>query len=631
LVAILLAVATAPAGAEEIPSRWTWTDYGPSMRDVSCGSPGDCVAVGQRGMVLHSSRDDDDSLAWAKAPIEYPEELAGVTCTQTFCLAVSNEREPKAPFESAVFRSEDGGKTWGAGVVLPEAGRTQSAVALSCDGDGACYAVGPAGGVWRSLDGGRSWAALGQSPKAVYEHVDCPAAELCVAVGNKKTGDSAVIEGTAVTPVALPKETGAGVLALACDSATRCTATDGLGHYMSMTIATKAWGAPRLFPGLVPPTVTSLSCPIENVCVGLAGGLALRTVDLSSPTGGWKRRPLGSLAVETIGCAREDCVAVGKAAVWFSSFDAGFSWHRINEIPKFASVQCGFGETCVAGGDKDIGVSRSGGKLWSLPLAGETGLGVESVNCSGPSECLFLGKTLALFSDDLVQFEERHPTLYDPRGTKALACVTKEICVGLNEGVVYTTLDAAKTPWTQNGFPETATSMACVKERLEPAECVATTREFLILGTMTHTDGKVRWDWRYTDAEPSVALEAVACSPGGQCTAVGKSGVLLTSDGTDLMHWNEHILLNESEVAALRPVLSSVACPADGECLVGGFHGAKAFLASTTNNWADDSINEFEGIEGAPALTAIGCKSPDRCVAVGSTSLVGIRKPAPQG
>jgi hypothetical protein len=47
--------------------------------------------------------------------------------------------------------------------------------------------------------------------------------------------------------------------------------------------------------------------------------------------------------------------------------------------------------------------------------------------------------------------------------------------------------------------------------------------------------------------------------------------------------------------------------------------------------WADDSINEFEGIEGAPALTAIGWRSADRCVAVGSTSLVGIRKPAPQG
>jgi hypothetical protein len=142
---------------------------------------------------------------------------------------------------------------------------------------------------------------------------------------------------------------------------------------------------------------------------------------------------------------------------------------------------------------------------------------------------------------------------------------------------------------------------------------------------MTHKDGKVRWDWRYTDAEPSVALEAVGCSPGGQCTAVGKSGVLLTSDGTDLMHWTEHILPNESEPPAVRPVLSSVACPGDGECLVGGFHGAKAFIASTTNDWADESIDEFEGIEGAPAITAIGCKSVDRCVAVGSTSLVGTR------
>lgn len=54
--------------------------------------------------------------------------------------------------------------------------------------------------------------------------------------------------------------------------------------------------------------------------------------------------------------------------------------------------------------------------LWSEPLSGETGLSVKSLNCTGPSECLFLGKTLTLFSDDLTELKERHATITDPRG-----------------------------------------------------------------------------------------------------------------------------------------------------------------------------------------------------------------------
>ena len=76
-----------------------------------------------------------------------------------------------------------------------------------------------------------------------------------------------------------------------------------------------------------------------------------------------------------------------------------------------------------------------------------------------------------------------------------------------------------------------------------------------------------------------------------------------------------------------RPLFKSVACPADGVCLAGGVHGPNAIIASTTNNWSDYSIDEIEGIEGAtPTIKAFGCDPPDRCVAVGSTSLIGTRK-----
>lgn len=632
LVAIALTAAAPLADAERVPSQWTWSDYGPALRDVSCSAPGDCVAVGQRGMVLHSTRDAEDPLAWSRIPLDYPEELDGVACTKSFCLAVSNTRRTSAIYVSKVFRSNDGGETWSDGVALPAAGatKTRSALALACDDAGACYAAGPGGGVWRSGDGGRSWDPLDLPPKpAAFKRLACPAAATCVAVGGESTGSSAVIEGTKVTPVALPPKLGKGILALACDTATRCTATDGLGQFTSLSIPDKAWAPAKLFPKAAP--VSALSCPIENVCVGLSGGVSLRTTTLSSATGDWQRRPLGTLNLAAIDCAQTACVAVGKAAAWFASFDAGFGWGRVNEVGKFDAIQCpdGFGDTCVAGGEKDLGVSRSEGRLWSLPLSGETGLNIKSVNCSGRSECLFLGKALTLFTTDLTQFAERRPTITDPRGTDALTCITKELCVGINEGVVYTTLDGAVTGWSQNSFPDKATSVACLPGRTDPAVCVATTREFLILGTMTQTDDQIRWNWRYTDADPSQGLEAVGCSPGGQCTAVGGGGEVLTSDGTDLMHWTERILPNELEPVETRPMLKSVACPASGVCLVGGIHEPNAVIASTTNNWDDFSYEEIEGIEGAaPTIKSFGCDSVNRCVAVGSTSLLGVRKPS---
>jgi hypothetical protein len=94
------------------------------------------------------------------------------------------------------------------------------------------------------------------------------------------------------------------------------------------------------------------------------------------------------------------------------------------------------------------------------------------------------------------------------------------------------------------------------------------------------------------------------------------------------MHWTEPIPPDLTEPVDLRPLLKSVVCPADGECLAGGVHGPDAIILSTTDSWTDHSEEKIQGIEGAaPTITSFGCESADRCVAVGSTSLVGVRAP----
>ncbi len=429
--------------------------------------------------------------------------------------------------------------------------------------------------------------------------------------------------------IALPAKFGAGIGGLACDTETRCTATDGLGDYSSISIPEKSWGPVQMFPKLA--VVSALACPLEGVCVGLSGGVALRTTNLGAKAPEWKRRPTGSLNLGALDCAGPDCVAAGKKASWFVDFDDGFDWRRLNEVPETLCDRLpGLLQRHLRRGRRrNRRVTRSAGRLWSLPLPAAAALSVKAVNCSGESECLVLGKNEALFTTNLQSFAGRRPPILEAKGTDAQTCITRVICVGLNGGNVFTTLDGAKTDWTRNDFRGgKPAAVACVPARLGPAECLAAAEEFLLLGTMTHDEnGEVQWDWRFTDTEPAEKLTGVGCSPGGECVAVGPSGEVLTSDGTDLMHWNEFVLPSAAVEPALRPDFGTVACPADGVCLIGGKHADKAVIASTTNNWADFSIQEIAGIEGAsPAVEAFGCESVDRCVGVGGTSLVGSRK-----
>jgi photosystem II stability/assembly factor-like uncharacterized protein len=636
LALLLLAFAAPLAQAKEVPSSWNFTEYGAPMRDISCSTPGDCVAVGQRGMVLRSTLGQDQPLAWSRIPMEYPEELDGVTCNRAFCLAVSNTRLNDATYVSKVFRSDDDGATWSDGVALPPDGKqkTRSALGLACDGGGDCFAVGPDGGVWRSRDGGRGWDGLDipDGKPADYERVACPSDGNCVAVGGEGDGSSAVIDDGKVTAVDLPAKVGKGVLALACDTDTRCTATDGLAHYFSIDLPRKKWGDVGDLPK--ESAISALSCSTKSVCVGISGGLALRTTSLGEPDVTWQRRPIGTLGLKAIDCVADACVGSGEGAAWWEGFDDGYQWSRVNEVAKFDVAECPagrFGDTCVAGGQHDLGLTTTGGKLWSEPLSGVTGLNIKAVNCTGDADCLLLGKTQALFTDNIYtagpeDFEPRTPTTVDPAGTDAQTCVTRELCVGASEGVTFTTFDGARSGWGQARFPERAGAIACVPGSSAPTECVAATRSFVLLGTMTRSGGKAKWNWVTTDADPRGAPEGVACNA-AECTVVGTEGMILSSRGTDLMHWKETILPNVLGPEEKRPAFKSVACPASGECLVGGKHGAKVVVATTDNDWADYSMQELAGVEGAePTINSFGCDTSTHCVAVGATVLVASRK-----
>lgn len=649
---VLLLAVTASARAAQVPSPWTWTDYGPALNDVSCVTPTACVAVGQSGAVLRSPGVGGQPLAWSfvalrpqdpPQPRPDPQELRAVWCSPQSCLAVSNV-PTRRPARSWVYRSTDGGATWTAIQQLPDTPNlsTASANDITCEPNPAsaarrvCYAVGVDGGAWRSADDGRTWTHLDLPPpsagRQTYRTIRCPSAGLCLAVGGDEATDAtaALIRRATITPIKVPAQAKA-MLALGCDTATRCTVSTG-NQYATIDLPDGAWSPQRFLRPSKPAgtVVTSLDCPGADRCIGLAPavGLAVRTDTLArAGDHNWQRRPLGSLDLAAVDCVGQACVAVGRHASWLSSDDGGGDWDVVNEVPKLDTVSCGgpLGPSCVAGGEKDLTVSRSRGELWSGPLRGYAGLNVKALNCTGPSTCLVLAKTLTLFTTDLAAFAARHPTITDPKGTDALTCVTDVLCVGLNEGVTYTTLDGAVTDWSQSGFPERGGSISCLPGQTAPVTCLALTRDFIVRGQMTPTGGAPLWRWTGTDADPDEILESIACDPTGrQCAAAGANGLVMTTT-TDVMHWTSHTL-PEGKPPGARPDFKTVTCPAAGVCLVGGGNGVTATIVSTTDNFATYSVDTITGILGAEvAFHGFGCESVTRCVGVGSTAAVGTR------
>ncbi len=653
LTSALLAGSAGAAAPKEVPSTWTWTDYGAGMHDVSCAAADACVAVGQRGMVLRAPGAAGEPLAWSTVKLKTeipapdpkveeanPTELRGVSCSASSCIAISNRLAEIATTKSWVYRSTDGGQTWTAITQLEGddvgSAKTSSAYDVACDPDPAdpatrsCFAVGPAGGVWRSADDGRTWQAVDLPAAAKqgvhrYTHVDCPSAA-CLAVGGlDKQVTASILEGTKVTPLTIPKGPDGlrGVNAsVGCDLPTRCSVLAG-GRYVNVTLPGGALSTVRAMRDDVAALDTvGVSCGAANTCVALdpTDMQALRTLELSAPPVAWQRRPMGTDNVEAIDCVGVSCVAVGKHATWFTSTDSGDNWTPVNEVPTLglASCQQQFHPICIAGGEKDLTVSHTGGQLWLGPLRGYPALNLEALNCTGPLTCLVLGKTQALYTDDMTAFQPRKPVTYDASGADVQTCVTDILCVAIKEAANSTTFDAAKTDWLQNPFPGRGGGISCIPGKTDPVTCYALTRQFVLRGTMTVQNAVPTWRWVNTDADPPGAKpepEGIGCDPtGAQCTVAGKSGLLLTST-TDPMHWRNVDLFADLTRWPTKPDLKGVSCVRPGVCLVGGGTGITSYVFSTTDNWATYSVDTFAGVQGAELrVLGFGCETVNHCL-----------------
>ncbi len=641
----------------EVPSGWTWTNYGPELMSVSCVTPNNCVAVGQGGAVLRSPNTDDVPLAWTfvnlkkdpDAP-EDPVDLVAVSCSTSSCIAVSSPLTPTVTSGSWVYRSTDGGATWTTVQQLPLVGATRktnlgSAIACEKDLDATaanrvCYIAGITGGIWRSENDGQSWTGL-PLPKdapatASFDKVACATADFCVAAGGDDTPSSVLIRVDKVSPLATPVGIDKRFAALACDGAVSCVASGGVGNYTVMAVdATPKWGPAHAFrknPKEAAKTVKALSCPVANICIGLDGdGFVLRTDALDNPNLKWAMRPAPAI-IGTLDCFTVSCVGVGKSAAWYASFDLGSGFERINEVAKFDVAVCStaLDSACIAGGDQNVGRSITGGTLWTLPVADRGALNTKAITCSSSLACTIFGQTAAMSTNDMDAFSPRWGPVQSAAGVDAVDCVTNTLCVAASESVAYTTFDAGKTQWTTNQLPKVRPAgISCIAGRTDPVTCFIAVKTNILIGTMRQDPdtGLPHWLWRYTNADPDEELVAIDCSPDGlQCAAAGKQGEILTTLGGNLLDWSQQTIPPNVPVDEL-PDYTSVNCPKPGFCLVGGKHGAVSVVTSTIDYFSTYSYDEIGDLRAAVGVSGFGCESINRCIAVGSTVLLGIRNP----
>jgi hypothetical protein len=612
------------------------TDPGPALQSVSCGSAGNCSAVGtyQSASGKEALLVNQTSGSWGvgdTAPLPSGgafSALNSVACTSAGnCSAVGSYTDIGDDINGLLLLTETSG-TWG----TPPAKTTSVDdvnMVVSCTAAGTCGAVGAgfgdavavseSAGTW----GTPSNLTLPANFTAFVRSVSCGSAGNCTAVGavTLESGGDLPLRITETsgtwgtgTETALPANAGvesstldqaATFSSVSCPSAGNCSAAgeyvDTSANQQGLLVAsasgTWATGTEVLAPSGPPWSVTlnSVSCPAAGSCVG--AGFA----GPPSSSGG-----VAALAVESGG-------------TW--GFLQAVLPANSDPVPNASldSISCPSAGNCSAVGTYEDNAGTTQGLLldetsgtWAtgIEASGGSGVFLISVACPSAAHCVAIGEG----SGSLLAFTETSGTwaagtaLSLPTGANTSvgpAQLTSVSCGSVgNCSIVGSYPDS---PSTQEGMLLNETSGVWAKgiEATMPAG---------------------------NNASPDVNLTSVSCASAGDCSAVGdyrdssnsSQGVLLNeTSGT----WSAGIKASPPAGASTPPrlSLSSVSCPAAGDCsavgnYVTGTSGPGVlFLTETSGTWAMGTAASLPPVlTGGVNDLVMSCGSVGNCAAVGA-------------
>lgn len=341
------AAATTQAPSSSSASTWQQVSTGVNaqLQSVSCPSAMLCLAAGGDNTMLKST---DGGATWSPRPISVPpSEIKQVYCeSESKCLALFDD---PVLMTGGVLDTSDGGETWT---------QTESWDAsrppidrISCVATGTCYGIADTGMVKRAgtdLHWHGTIPNLVPPPPPARYLVDlaCPSEQLCIALGQPRAGDEAVIvratnggsDAARVTNLSQDVQ-GTNLETITCQNDKTCFAA-GIG---GVIIRTDDGGSTWTRLSWTPPStqglfgLKSISCPSASVCVMVGGNFV----------------------------SGQCCGAIIRTT------DGGNTWTNEKlDLPALLwSVSCTTETDCVAVGDNGLIVTMSAGPLASLPTA----------------------------------------------------------------------------------------------------------------------------------------------------------------------------------------------------------------------------------------------------------------------
>lgn len=327
-------------------SQVTLPKYMRTVSEIQCVSDSLCIVAGGDGLgmgVLETLRQG----TWHAESFLIAGEQFSISCPSAgHCISIGlSDGSAATPSRTAVVSTRDAGRSWRI-TVLPT---SWSEGTLSCPSASVCEAGGgyPRTGavLLRSTDGGTSW--LWQTVPAgvaTIQGMSCPNETHCEATGLSAKGRSMVIattNGKTWREVPIPKGVSRYTLeGPECPSTRSCFAigriyleTDSTAIASMRSGAT--WRVHRTLRGI---HLAGLSCPTEDVCVGVGSGVVDDTWAVSTTNGGktWTWHRIAAIGdkqphVTAVSCPNiHDCKAIGPSQFWTSS-NGGLTWKEDHE------------------------------------------------------------------------------------------------------------------------------------------------------------------------------------------------------------------------------------------------------------------------------------------------------------
>ena len=472
-------------------------------------------------------------------------------------------------------------------------GRGLGDIAVSCPTAAVCTAA-EGGELVTTADGGATWVrstpALPADVATVVD-LDCPTTSVCVVVGRRTDGGTAVLTGRGSGPFTAATAPDAGTATgIACPGPSHCLLTDGRSVWTTRDRGT-TWRASAL-PAFAYSDQQITCVTGTRRCVVFGNNGFTPIVDVTTDDGRtWTQQDPGSFdGLYGLDCGTVDvCVAGGRAggvAVLRRTTDGGATWKPLGTPGQpygVRGVSCATATACTAvgltPGDTPYVWSTADGTTWTAQTVTPfTTRPSPEVDCPDAGHCRVVGGGISYVTDDGSTWTDGAlPSAPDePRAiscTKATSCVAVSVDAA-GRPVSLTSTDTGRT-WTPHALPATLGQPTSIS-------CVAATTACTVVGAYAPPGNGL-----------TVLRSAVTTDLGATWTA-GREG-------------------------NVQGYLWSVSCPSTTTCLAAGYdRRSRGMLWLTTNGGRTWTVPTPPA--GLSQDSWVSCTGPTTCVVASSPS-----------